>query len=88
MNCYDALSWIGKAPMDFDVIEPLGDGSADNEYATKGTDPSRSDTDQDGVRDDKDLAPLGDAFVEVRIDSRRPPREGERHWKGYIPGSV
>jgi len=27
------------------------------------------DTDRDGVRDDKDVAPLGDLFVEVRITS-------------------
>lgn len=46
-----------------------GDTLADNEYFTKGTSPVLADTDRDGVRDDRDLAPLGDAFVEIRIDS-------------------
>ena len=35
----------------------------------KGTSPVLADTDRDGVRDDVDRAPLGDAFVEVEIDS-------------------
>src|SRR6266545_1621820 len=46
-----------------------GDSLPDNEYFTKGTSPVLADTDRDGVRDDRDLAPLGDLFVEVRIDS-------------------
>ena len=33
------------------------------------TDPTLNDTDRDGVPDNRDLAPLGNAFVEVRIDS-------------------
>lgn len=33
------------------------------------TDPTLADTDRDGVRDDVDRVPLGDAFVEMRIES-------------------
>ncbi|HYU07070.1 MAG TPA: hypothetical protein VEM77_07835 [Thermoplasmata archaeon] len=50
-------------------IEAVGDTLADNEYATKGTSPVLADTDRDGARDDVNRVPLGDALLEVRIDS-------------------
>ncbi len=46
-----------------------GDGLGNNEYFEKGTSPVLADTDRDGVRDDRDVAPLGDLFVEVSINS-------------------
>jgi len=45
-------------------LDTDGDTLVDNEYATKGWSPVLADTDRDGVRDDRDLVPLGDAFVE------------------------
>ncbi len=46
-----------------------GDGLADNEFAIKGTSPLLADTDRDGYRDNVDRVPLGDAFVEISINS-------------------
>ena len=50
-------------------LDTDGDTRLDNESFTKGSSPLLADTDRDGVRDDRDLAPLGDAFVEVSIES-------------------
>ncbi len=48
-----------------------GDTLADNEVAVKGTSPVLADTDRDGVRDDVDRVPLGDAFIKVQVVSAR-----------------
>ena len=61
-----------------------GDSLPDNEYFTKGTSPVLADTDRDGVRDDVDRAPLGDAFVEVEIDSAYVSGS-DAHSTGNVP---
>src|SRR6266571_5411237 len=48
-----------------------GDTLPDTEYTTRGTSPVLADTDRDGVRDDVDRVPLGDAFVTIEIVSAK-----------------
>jgi hypothetical protein len=53
-------------------IDTDGDTLADNEYFTKGTSPLLADTDRDGVRDDIDLVPFGDAFITIIVTTIVP----------------
>jgi hypothetical protein len=50
------------------------------------TDPTRADTDRDGTPDNRDLAPLGDLFVLIKIDSAYVRGQDKHNGAvGYMP---